>query len=133
MTVGKFMTFTAFLALLIAPVLQIVGIGTQMSEALAGLERTREVLREAPEDDDPRRTVAIGTDSGRSGIRRCELRIRCRASRCCTMCRFEAAPGTVTALVGPSGSGKSTIIGLIAAFYTPTAGGCWWTASICRR
>src|SRR3954453_23026627 len=55
LTLGGFVTFTAFLAFLGAPIFQIVGIGTQISEALAGLERTREVLGERPEDQDPRR------------------------------------------------------------------------------
>ena len=57
------MTFTAFLAFLIAPVFQIVSIGTQITEALAGLERTREVLRERPEDQDPRRARHAAGDS----------------------------------------------------------------------
>src|SRR6202023_3401683 len=57
MTLGEFMTLTALLAFMVAPMFQIVGIGTQLTEALAGLERTREVLRERPEDQDPRRTV----------------------------------------------------------------------------
>ena len=63
MTLGDFMTFTALLAFLIAPMFQIVGIGTQLTEALAGLERTREILRERPEDQDPRRTVALARSS----------------------------------------------------------------------
>ena len=58
MTLGTFVTYTLFLGLLVAPVFQIVGIGTQITEALAGLERTREVMSELPEDQDPRRTVA---------------------------------------------------------------------------
>src|ERR1700693_500365 len=64
MTLGDFMSYTALLAFLIAPVVQIVSIGTQLTEAFAGLERTREVLRERPEDMDPRRTVALGTVRG---------------------------------------------------------------------
>src|SRR5256714_7803490 len=64
LTLGEFVTFTAFLAFLGAPVFQIVGIGTQISEALAGLERTREVMRERPEDQDPRRQIAIGEVRG---------------------------------------------------------------------
>ena len=64
MKLGEFMEFTALLAFLIAPVVQIVSIGTQLTEAFAGLERTREVLRERPEDMDPRRTVALGTVNG---------------------------------------------------------------------
>src|SRR6185436_18567857 len=64
LTLGEFVTFTAFLAFMAAPVFQIVGIGTQITEALAGLERTREVLRERPEDQDPRRQVSIGEVRG---------------------------------------------------------------------
>src|SRR5713101_1473121 len=64
LTLGGFMTFTAFLAFLVAPVFQIVGIGTQITEALAGLDRTHEVLKERPEDRDPRRTVALGPIRG---------------------------------------------------------------------
>ena len=123
MTLGGFVTFTAFLAFLVAPIFQIVGIGTQISEALAGLERTREVLRERPEDQDPRRA---GHDrrscAAKSTFEQRRFRLRSRTSRCCTTSRFRPQPGTVTALVGPSGSGKSTIIGLISAFHTPTRG-----------
>jgi ABC-type multidrug transport system fused ATPase/permease subunit len=66
----------AFLAFLIAPVIGIVNIGTQISEALAGLERTREVLRERPEDEDPERSRKSPTDRGRSRLRECRVRIR---------------------------------------------------------
>jgi subfamily B ATP-binding cassette protein MsbA len=64
MTVGAFFTYTVFLGFLVGPFFQIVAIGTQLTEALAGLERTREVLREQPEDEDPRRTVALGALRG---------------------------------------------------------------------
>ena len=69
MTLGEFMTFTAMLAFMIAPMFQIVGIGTQLTEALAGLERTREVLRERPEDQDPRRTDVPAGRSPAGGFR----------------------------------------------------------------
>ena len=98
-----------------------VWIGTQLTEALAGLERTQEILRERPEDQDPRRTVALGDIRGTvefddvffsyDGIHEVLHEIS-----------FRAEPGTVTALVGSSGSGKSTTIGLISAFYVPTKG-----------
>jgi len=121
LTVGGFVTFTAFLAFLVAPVFQIVGIGTQLSEALAGLERTREVLRERPEDRDPRRAVGLDAICGEVIFEHVTFAY--------DSCRdvlhdlsFRAEPGTVTALVGPSGSGKSTIIGLVAAFYLPEQG-----------
>src|SRR5438552_4920985 len=68
LTIGQFVMFTTFLAFLGAPIFQIVGIGTQISEALAGLERTREVLRERPEDQDPRRQVKIGEVRGEIGF-----------------------------------------------------------------
>jgi len=121
LTLGGFVTFTAFLAFLIAPVFQVVSIGTQLSEALAGLERTQEVLRERPEDADPTRTVEIPTLRGDVVFDR--VRFAYDAGKeVLEEVSFRAAPGTVTALVGPSGAGKSTIIGLVAAFHTPTSG-----------
>jgi len=121
LTMGGFFTFTMFLAFLIGPVFQIVGIGTQISEALAGLERTREVLRERPEDEDPRRTVSIGRISGEVVFEGVNFAYD-EGKTVLYDVSFRSAPDTVTALVGPSGSGKSTIIGLIAAFYTPKDG-----------
>jgi ABC-type multidrug transport system fused ATPase/permease subunit len=121
MTLGDFVTYSMFLALLIAPVFQVVGIGTQISEAVAGLERTREVLSERPEDLDPRRTVAIGPLRGAVEFENVSFAYD-PGKMVLHEVSFAAAPGTVTALVGPSGAGKSTVIGLIAAFYVPTAG-----------
>ena len=121
LTLGQFFTFTMFLAFLIGPVFQIVGIGTQISEALAGLERTREVLRERPEDEDPRRQVGVGRVRGEVVFERVSFSYD-QGKAVLRDVSFRAAPDTVTALVGPSGSGKSTIIGLIAAFYTPCEG-----------
>jgi len=121
LTVGGLFTYTMLLGFLIAPVFQVVAIGTQLTEALAGMERTQEILHERPEDVDPRRTVALGRVEGRvafedvtfsyDGVREVLGGIS-----------FRSEPGTVTALVGPSGSGKSTIIGLIAAFHAPARG-----------
>jgi subfamily B ATP-binding cassette protein MsbA len=121
LTLGGFVTFTALLAFLVAPVFQMVSIGTQLSEALAGLERTREVLRETPEDADPRRTVAIPTIAGEVVFDRVRFAYD-GGKPVLDQVSFRAAPGTVTALVGPSGAGKSTTIGLVAAFYAPTDG-----------
>ncbi len=75
MTLGDFVTFTALLAFLIAPMFQLVNIGTQLTEALAGLERTREVLRERPEDQDPRRTVSLAAHHRSGDFRSRELRL----------------------------------------------------------
>jgi ABC-type multidrug transport system fused ATPase/permease subunit len=122
LTLGGFVEFTMFLAFLIAPVFQIVGIGTQISEALAGLERTREVLRERPEDEDPRRRVSAGRISGEVVFDHVTFSYD-EGKTVLHDVSFRSAPDTVTALVGPSGSGKSTIIGLLAAFYTPGEGG----------
>ncbi len=124
LTLGGFVTFTAFLAFLVAPIFQVVSIGTQLSEALAGLERTREVLRERPEEADPRRTVAISTLRGDVTFDRVRFAYE-GGKEVLDEISFRAAPGTVTALVGPSGAGKSTIIGLVAAFHAPTTGVVW--------
>ncbi|MBL8178984.1 MAG: ABC transporter ATP-binding protein [Bryobacterales bacterium] len=121
LTLGGFMTFTAFLAFLVAPVFQIVGIGTQLTEALAGLERTREVLHEAREDLDPKRTVALGPLSGTVEFRSVGFEYE-EGKPVLHDVSFLSKPGTVTALVGSSGSGKSTTIGLVSAFHNPTSG-----------
>jgi ABC-type multidrug transport system fused ATPase/permease subunit len=121
LTLGEFMTFTAFLAFLVAPVFQVVGIGTQITEAFAGLDRTHEVLSERPEDLDPKRAVALGPIRGTVSFDRVGFSYEAGKPVLFDV-DFRSEPGTVTALVGPSGSGKSTIISLIAAFHTPTEG-----------
>jgi ABC-type multidrug transport system fused ATPase/permease subunit len=121
MTLGTFFTYTIFLGMLVAPVFQIVGIGPQMTEALAGLERTREVLNEKPEHESANRTVQLGRISGSVAFEKVDFSYD-SGKQVLHDINFESAPGTVTALVGPSGAGKSTIIGLIAAFYVPSSG-----------
>ncbi len=121
MSLGDLMTFVAFLAFLIAPVMQVVNIGTQLTEAFAGLERTREVLRESPEDRDPKRTVKLDTLRGDVDFSHVGFAYE-QGKQVLYDVTFRAEPGTVTALVGPSGSGKSTIISLVAAFHTPIEG-----------
>ncbi len=120
-TLGDFVTFTAFLALLVAPIFQVVAIGTQLTEALAGLDRTREVLNERPEDADPRRTVNISELDGAVEFDRVTFSYE-PGKDVLHDISFDSKPGTVTALVGSSGSGKSTMIGLIAAFHVPNEG-----------
>ena len=121
MTMGQLIMFNAFLIFLVAPIVGVVNIGTQMSEALAGLERTREVLRERPEDDDPERTREIGAIIGEVLFENVEFAYQ-TGKTVLHGISFEAKPGTVTAFVGPSGSGKSTTIGLISAFHKPVSG-----------
>jgi len=121
LTLGGFFTYTMFLGFLVAPLFQVVGIGTQLTEAIAGLERTREVLRERPEDEDPRRTVVLGKMKADVEFERVRFAYEAEKTVLYDV-SFRARPGTVTALVGSSGSGKSTIIGLIAAFHVPHEG-----------
>jgi subfamily B ATP-binding cassette protein MsbA len=121
LTLGGFFTYTIFLGFLIAPAIQVVSIGTQLTEALAGLERTREILRERSEDDDPRRTVALGPVAGDVEFDGVSFAYE-EGKEVLHDVSFRAAPGTLTALVGPSGSGKSTMIGLASAFHAPTKG-----------
>jgi ABC-type multidrug transport system fused ATPase/permease subunit len=121
LTLGGYFSYTLFLGFLIAPMIQIVSIGTQLTEALAGLERTREILHQKPEDRDPGRVAMLEDVKG-------DLRFEnvCfsydGAKQVLRNMSFHAQPGTVTALVGSSGSGKSTIISLIAAFHSPGEG-----------
>ena len=121
MTLGQWFAYNAFLAFLIAPVFQIVAIGTQITEAITGLERTREILKENPEDEAPGRTVSLERVEGLVEMEHVNFAYETRKEVLHEV-SFKSEPGTVTALVGPSGAGKSTIIGLIAAFYVPSSG-----------
>jgi ABC-type multidrug transport system fused ATPase/permease subunit len=121
MTIGGFFTYTLMLGFLVVPIVQVVNIGTQLTEALAGLERTQEILDVRAEDKDPRRTVALPDIYGNLDFDHVSFSYD-GARTVLHDVSFHAAPGTVTALVGSSGSGKSTTIGLISAFYVPTEG-----------
>ena len=121
MTVGDLLMFTAFIAFLVGPIFQMVNIGTQVTEALAGLERTRELLNERSEDDDPRRQAELGPIRGEIRFENVSFAYE-TGKTVLKDISFGVEPGTVTALVGSSGSGKSTIIGLIAAFHSPESG-----------
>ncbi len=121
LTVGGYVTYTMVLAYLIAPVIQIVAVGTQLTEAVAGLDRTSEILAEKDEESDSQRTVALGAIHG--DVRFADVFFAYEKEKPVLHgISFDAAPGTVTALVGPSGSGKSTIIGLLCAFHKPDRG-----------
>jgi ABC-type multidrug transport system fused ATPase/permease subunit len=121
MSIGGLVSYTALLAFLIAPMAQAVGIGTQLTEALAGLERTQELLRERPEDQDPNRSVPLRDIVGQIEFDNVSFSYD-GVHEVLHDISFRADPGTVTALVGSSGSGKSTTIGLISAFYVPSKG-----------
>ena len=100
---------------------QIVGIGTQLTEAFAGLDRTREVLGELPEDEDPARVVEIPPILGHVQFQDVHFSYE-ENKPVIRGVSFDAPPGSVTAFVGSSGSGKSTLINLIAAFHSPDSG-----------
>ena len=121
MTVGSFVSFTLYLGLLVGPVIQIVSIGSQITEAFAGLERIRELRDELAEDAGDREREPLPPLEGRVEFRDVSFSYEENVPVLHDV-SFVASPGTVTALVGPSGSGKSTIIGLVAAFHRPTEG-----------
>jgi ABC-type multidrug transport system fused ATPase/permease subunit len=121
MTIGSFFSFTLYLGLLVGPIVQIVSIGSQITEAFAGLERIREIRNELAEDAGDESREPLPPLAGRVEFRdvHFEYQAGVPVIRGVT---FVAEPGTSTALVGSSGSGKSTLIGLVAAFYRPSSG-----------
>ena len=121
MTVGELFSFTFLLGFLIAPVIQMANIGTQMTEAFAGLDRTAELLSWPTEDDDPRRVVEMPPIQGRLSFEDVHFRYE-DDKPVLRGIDFQVEPGTVVALVGSSGSGKSTLASLAASFLTPDEG-----------
>jgi ABC-type multidrug transport system fused ATPase/permease subunit len=121
MTIGDFFSFTLYLGLLVGPIVQVVNIGSQITEAFAGLERIREIRNEKREDEEELSRRALGRIDGLVELRDVHFEYKADTPVLKGI-SLVARPGTSTALVGPSGSGKSTLIGLIAAFHRPTAG-----------
>ena len=121
LTLGELFSFTLFLGFLIAPIVQMANIGTQMTEAFAGLDRTSELLSWPREDDDPRRTVEMPPIDGHVVFEDVHFAYD-EDKPVLRGISFEAPPGTVIALVGSSGSGKTTTAGLAATFLEPDQG-----------
>ncbi|HEV7504252.1 MAG TPA: ABC transporter ATP-binding protein [Thermoanaerobaculia bacterium] len=121
MTVGGFFSFTMYLGMLIGPIVQIVNVGSQITEAFAGLERIREIRNEVPEDEGEISRQPLPRVEGAIEFRDVHFEYQA-GTPVLKGISFVAKPGTSTALVGPSGSGKSTLIGLVAAFHRPTSG-----------
>jgi ABC-type multidrug transport system fused ATPase/permease subunit len=121
LTPGGYMTYVMFLAFMTVPIVQLVSIGTQLTEALAGLDRTTEILNELEEDSETTRTHSLATIHGDVAFRDVTFSY-VPDKPVLHGISFESKPGTVTALVGSSGSGKSTIISLICGFHTATGG-----------
>jgi ABC-type multidrug transport system fused ATPase/permease subunit len=120
-TVGDYFSYNMFLAFMIAPVFQIVNIGTQLTEAFAGLDRTNEIMAELEENQSPGRTLLMPAIHGTVEFNNVEFSYVADKPVLHGV-SFQADPGTVTALVGSSGSGKSTIISLLCAFHNPSSG-----------
>ena len=121
MTTGDYVSYVAFLAFMVAPIAGLVSIGTQLTEAMAGLDRTNEILGVTEEDQAPGRVLAVETLVGEVRFDKVEFEYEA-GKPVLHGISFESRPGTVTALVGSSGSGKSTIISLICGFHTATGG-----------
>src|SRR5512147_1256594 len=121
MTLGSFFSFTLYLGILVGPVIQIVSIGSQITEAFAGLERIREIRDEKREDEGDAALETLPRIVGDVEFADVSFEYE-KGVAVLRNVSFEARAGTSTALVGPSGAGKSTLIGLVAAFYRPTSG-----------
>ena len=121
LTVGELFSFTLFLAFLVGPIMQMSNIGTQLTEAFAGLDRTAELLSQPTEDDAPGRTRELGRVEGRVTFEGVSFAYE-EGEPVLQDVSFEAPPGTVVALVGSSGSGKSTLAALAVSFLDPDEG-----------
>lgn len=121
MTYGEFVSFTLFLGFMIAPIVQMSNIGSQLTEAFAGLDRTQELMK-LPEENDPKtRIVRLNKIEGNVSFNNISFSYDDKTEVLHDI-SFEAPKGSVTALVGSSGSGKSTIAGLTTAFLNPNSG-----------
>ena len=121
MTTGDFLFFTLILGFMIAPIVQMSNIGSQLTEALAGLDRTEELMNMTAEEDNQQRNITLKELEG--SIEFSDVSFSYEAGKeVLHNINFTAPAGTVTALVGSSGSGKSTIAGLSASFLTPKSG-----------
>ena len=121
MTYGDFISFTLFLGFMIAPIVQMSNIGSQLTEAMAGLDRTQEIMEMDEEDDSTVRTVKLGKIKGDIVFENVAFSYD-ENKEVLHDISFDAPTGSVTALVGSSGSGKSTIAGLAATFLNPKGG-----------
>ena len=121
MTYGEFISFTLFLGFMIAPIVQMSNIGSQLTEAMAGLDRTQELMQMEEEDNPEQRTVVLEGIEGEIDFENVSFSYE-ENKEVLHGINFSAKAGSVTALVGSSGSGKSTIAGLAATFLNPTSG-----------
>lgn len=121
LTFGEFISFTLYLGFMIAPIVQMSNIGSQLTEAFAGLDRTQEIMNMAPENDGLARTIHLPSIKG--DIKFADVTFSYEHGKEVVKgISFDAPSGSVTALVGTSGSGKTTIASLAASFITPDSG-----------
>ncbi|WP_024479083.1 ABC transporter ATP-binding protein [Cellulophaga baltica] len=121
LTIGEFLTFTFLLGLMVAPIVQMSNVGSQLTEALAGLDRTEELMNMTPESDEENRTIVLENIDG--DIIFDDVSFAYEEDKdVLHNINFEVKSGNVVALVGSSGSGKSTIAGLAATFLNPASG-----------
>jgi ABC-type multidrug transport system fused ATPase/permease subunit len=121
LTFGDFIAFTLYLGFMIAPIVQMSNIGSQLTEAFAGLDRTQEIMNMAPENDDVARTIQLPSIKGDIQFKDVTFSYE-HGKEVVKGISFDAPSGSVTALVGTSGSGKTTIASLAASFITPDSG-----------
>ena len=121
MTVGSLITFVFFIVMVTAPLIQIASIGTQITEAFAGLDRIRELRDMATEDQEDANKTSVPSVVGRVEFDHVSFEYDA-GNPVLKDVSFTAPAGTTTALVGSSGSGKSTMISLIMAFAQPQQG-----------
>ncbi|MGB1210265.1 MAG: ABC transporter ATP-binding protein, partial [Lacinutrix venerupis] len=121
MSTGDFLFFTLLLGFMIAPIIQMSNIGSQLTEALAGLDRTEELMNMSAEEDDENRTITLQNFKGEIEFNNVSFEYEENKTILHNI-NFKAASGSVIALVGSSGSGKSTIAGLSATFLNPKSG-----------
>lgn len=121
MTSGDFISFTLFLGFMIAPIVQMSNIGSQLTEAFAGLDRTQELMHMEEENNPEQRTIHLDKINGDIEFQDVHFAYE-EAKEVLHGINFTARAGSVIALVGSSGSGKTTIAGLAASFLVPTSG-----------
>lgn len=121
LTFGEFLSFTLYLGFMIAPIVQMSNIGSQLTEAFAGLDRTQEIMNMNPENDAAIRTKTLPIIHGDIRFENVSFSYE-EGKEVVKDISFDAAAGSVTALVGSSGSGKTTIASLAATFISPDSG-----------
>lgn len=118
---GEFISYTAMIAFMVAPIIQIGNIGSQFTEAFAGLDRTEEIMSMNPEEDEDVRTIKLDSIKGEISFKNVSFSYE-EGNEVIHNITFQAKKGSMTALVGTSGSGKSTIAGMAASFLNPQSG-----------